>query len=678
MGINFTKKNPLNIVLKSVLNFKFNAKMILVKVSNLKRGIELMTCNLGQCCAQELDYQKQMIHDALIALGKKNLALIVHGNSFPSCEGRNTGFGSPNSQAGRDLIDFASGIFNAIQLGPAGKTKGIDASPYTGTIFSTNPLFIDLEKLTWDEWGNILSWDTYNNICENNPNKDTNRTAYSYIFEAQETALKEAWYSFRDRGRQDLKDWFNWYKGENWYWIEKDSIYEALTLEHGNDYWKNWDSEIDKNLFNPKNKKEEAASAERLNEIKSKYYDEIEYYAFCQFVAYVQNEKTKEYAASKGIKMIADRQVAFSDRDIWAYQSLFLDGWMLGCPPDYFTEDGQAWGFPVVDPKKMFDKAGKLGDAGILLKRLYSKMFKENPGGVRIDHVVGLIDPWVYKVGCKPRPEEGAGRLYSSPEHSELSKYAIAKKANLNNEVGSDKEKRIKKLSAEQVEKYGWFLKKIVIAAAKENGLTKDAIICEDLGTMTYPVCQVMADLKLQGMRLTQFVLPEVPEHPYRCCNIEKKVWAMVGTHDNEPIAMWADKLVNTHEAYLHALNLVADLYPDKSEEETEAMIKRLTTDNKYLTQVKLTEMFASTAENIQIFFTDFFGVKEVYNMPGTSGDHNWSLRMPNNFGEYYCNSLCEGNGINLPQILAFAIKARGNKFAKKHGELLSRLEEFN
>ena len=59
--------------------------------------------------------------------------------------------------------------------------------------------------------------------------------------------------------------------------------------------------------------------------------------------------------------MIADRQVAFSDRDNWAYKSLFLDGWCLGCPPDYFSKDGQAWGFSVVDPDKMFNDDGSLG-----------------------------------------------------------------------------------------------------------------------------------------------------------------------------------------------------------------------------------------------------------------------------------------------------------------------------
>src|SRR5699024_2910750 len=130
--------------------------------------------------------------------------------------------------------------------------------------------------------------------------------------------------------------------------------------------------------------------------------------------------------------------------------SLFLEGWNLGCPPDYFSEDGQAWGFPVVDPEKMFTKTGSLGEGGKLMKALYRKMFRENPGGVRIDHLVGLIDPWVYKSGAKPKIEEGAGRLYSSPEHPELSKYAIATMDDLDLTLEADKEHRVKTLTKEQ------------------------------------------------------------------------------------------------------------------------------------------------------------------------------------------------------------------------------------
>ena len=636
-----------------------------------------MICCENKAEKKDMKKFKKVCHKALKELGKKNFALIVHGNSFPAIPGKNTGFGTQNSEAGKNLMDFASGVFNAIQLGPQGKTKACDSSPYTGTIFSINPLFIDLEQLTTKEWGNILSEQTYKKICDENPNKDINKTAYSYIVKAQEEALQEAYVNFKQWNDKKLNKEFEKFKNENDFWLSKDALYEALVIENNNDYWPLWDNKTDRNLFNPKTEEEKKASFLREKELRLKYADEINYYAFCQFVAAKQNEQTKKYALKHDLKLIADRQVAFSDRDTWAYQSLFLEGWMLGCPPDYFSKDGQAWGFPVVDPKKMFNEDGSLGEAGELLKRLYKKMFKENPGGVRIDHIVGLIDPWVYKAGKKPMPEQGAGRLYSSPEHPELSQYAIATMDDLNLEIGSDKEKRVKKLSKEQIKKYGAMIEKIVIAAAKEEGLNKDAIVCEDLGTLTFPVESVMKEYDLQGMRLTQFVKHEMPEHPYRCCNIVERSWAMVGTHDHEPISMWADSMINTHEGYLNVVNLVDDMYSELKGKDRDDLIVKLTTDAKALMNVKLAEIFASKAANVQVFFTDFFGIKATYNTPGTSGDKNWSLRVPDNFEEVYCNNCKDGLALNLPLILKMAIEARGSKFAKKHDKLLKELEKL-
>lgn len=603
-----------------------------------------------------------LINEALKVLGKENFALIIHGSSFPSKDGEDTGFGTFNSEAGHELIDYASGIFNAIQLGPAGKTKCTDSSPYCGTIFSGNPLFIDLKQLTTKEWDEILSEETFKKIVRENPNQNKGKTSYVYICNAQNEALKEAWNNFKNS--KHLKKEFEKFKKDNSFWLENDSLYEALSIENGGDFWYIWKNETDKNLMNPKSDEEKKIYAKRIEEIKNKYADEIEFYKFCQFVLECQNEETKKFALKKGIKMIADRQVAFSDRDAWAYQSLFLDGWYLGCPPDYFSKDGQAWGFPVMDPDKMFNNDGSLGEGGILMKNLYKKMFKENPGGVRIDHIVGLIDPWVYKVGKKPMCEEGAGRLYSSPEHPELSRYAIARNEDLDWTLEADKEKRVKSLSDEQVKLYGRLIEKIVIAAAKECGLDKNSIVCEDLGTLTNPVDAVMKKYGLQGMRLTQFVVPEKPEHPYRCKNIGENVWNMVGTHDNLPIEMWAESMINTHEGYLHAKNLVEDLFAEA--ENKDDIIVRLTQDKDYLKFVKLTEIFASKAKNVQMFFTDYFQIKDVYNRPGTSGDQNWSLRLPNNFEELH--------PIDLNALLKAAIIARGKEFATKHAILIEKL----
>lgn len=615
------------------------------------------------------------IQEALKVLGKKNFALIIHSNSFPALANEDTGFGSANSNGGKALIDFASGIFNMIQLGPAGKTKSSDSSPYTSTIFSNNPLFIDLKELTTKKWGNILPIKTFNEIVENNPNKNTNHTAYSYIYQTQQQALKEAYENFKKLKSKKLQKEFEVYKNENAFWLSKDALYEALSVEHKNDYYPLWKSKTDRNLFKPKSIEQKMEFGERINELEAKYADEINFYSFCQFVAYTQIEETKEYAKSKGIKMIADRQVAFSDRDCWAYQALFLDGWMLGCPPDYFSTDGQAWGFPVMDPEKLFNADGSLGEGGQLMKALFKKMFKDNPGGVRIDHIVGLIDPWIYKSGHKPKIEEGAGRLYSAPEHPELSKYAIPTMEDLDWDIRADKEQRVKTLTDEQIKLYGRLIENIVIAAAKEEGLDKDSIVCEDLGTLTNPVAAVMEKYDLQGMKLTQFVVPEMYEHPYRGKNIPKRSWVMVGTHDNEPISMWADKFINTHEGYLHAKNLVEDVYG--YEENKDDLIVRLTKDADFLVQTKLTELFACEAENIQVFFTDYFGIKDVYNCPGTSGDKNWSLRLPNNFQEIFCNNLKNNKALNLSVILADAIKARGQEFAEKNRDLIQRLNKI-
>ena len=611
---------------------------------------------------------EKILKDALKVLGKKQLSLIVHGSSFPDVESEDTAYGTYNSNGAKSLMDYISGVFTSIQLGPNGKLKSCDSSPYTSTIFSGNPLFIDLKQLTTKEWDSILSEDTFNAIVNENPNKNVNKTSFSYAYKRHDDALNEAYENFlKSEELKKRRKQFEIYKHENSSWLDKDALYQALSVEHGNDYWPLWKSETDKNLCNPKSIEQKMEYAKRIQEIEEKYQREIDFYKFCQFVLSYQSEETKKYADNKKLKMIADRQVAFSDRDIWAYQQYFLEGWMLGCPPDYFSADGQAWGFPVMNPEVMFNEDGSLGDGGKLMKELFKKMFRENQGGVRIDHIVGLIDPWVYKAGCKPKIEEGAGRLYSSPEHEFLKKFAVITEDNLNFEVEADKEQRVQNLTKPQIKAYGRLIEKIVIAAAKEEGLSKNSIVCEDLGTLTNPVAAVLKEYGLLGMKLTQFVVPEKEDHPYRCKNITERCWAMVGTHDNKPISMWADSLVNTHEAYLHAKSLVDDLFPNCDNKDD--IIVKLTQDAEFLAKIKLVEIFASKAENVQIFFTDYFNIKDVYNVPGTSGDVNWSLRLPNNF-----NTMTP---IDLPEILKMAIEARGAEFADKHHKLITQLNSL-
>lgn len=622
---------------------------------------------------------KKAIQKALKVLKKKNLSMIVHGSSFPAVQGQDYGIGSPNTEGGQNFMEFISGLgFNGIQLGPEGKTKSIDASPYVGTMFSDNPLFIDLYQLTQKDFAGILSSKTFEKIISENPAKN-NRTAYEYIYKNSDSALREAFGNFKkklsegDSKIKKLNKQSEEFIEKNQYWLEKDALYEAISLKHNNDYWPMWADELDKNLFNAEGKFSCKDVEKRISELKNDQKDEIEYYEFVQFIAYLQKQITKDFVLNKKMKTIADCQVAFSDRDYWANQALFLHGWNLGCPPDVFSADGQAWGFPVMNPEKIFNKDGSLGDGGKLLKARFGKMFEENPGGVRIDHIIGLIDPFVYKSGKLPKPEQGASRLYSSPEHAELAKYSLIRIKDLNQKVGPDSEKRVLTVNDEQIKEYARVLENIVIEAAKEKGIGKESIICEDLGTITAPVEAVMKKLKLSGIRMTQFVDPEVADHPYRIKHTESQHWAMIGSHDNQPLMSWVDELYKTKTVEPHAENLSADL----KESHVNKFKKELMQSPQSFVTAKFAELFASPAENIQIFFADFFGSRERYNMPGTSGSENWSLRIPNSYECYLQEQLAKKEAVNIPEVLIMAIEARGNKFAKKHNDIIEDLKKY-
>ena len=215
---------------------------------------------------------KETIQEALNVLGKKNLALILQGVSFPSKSNENTGFGTYTSAGAKEIFDFSQGIFSAIQLGPCGKTKLSDSSPYTGTVFSKNPLFINLKELTTAKWDKILSQKTLDKIIENNPNKNSSRAAYAYAVENVELAANEFYKNFKKSASKNLKKEFETFKKENAFWLDKDALYEALTLENNSDYWPQWNNELDRTLFGKADKKK---AEKRIKEISKKYEDTI-------------------------------------------------------------------------------------------------------------------------------------------------------------------------------------------------------------------------------------------------------------------------------------------------------------------------------------------------------------------------------------------------------------------
>ena len=133
---------------------KPNAKEMKVYTSSLNKGLQLLN---------------------------KQVDIILHNASAPAVKSENTGIGSLFSKTvATKLIPFlrAHAISN-IQQEPNGLRKIIDASPYAPEANAKNIYMIPLEKLASDEYGNILSKKTFNEIVKNNPDKDN--VDYKYV-----------------------------------------------------------------------------------------------------------------------------------------------------------------------------------------------------------------------------------------------------------------------------------------------------------------------------------------------------------------------------------------------------------------------------------------------------------------------------------------------------------------
>ncbi|MBK7629139.1 MAG: 4-alpha-glucanotransferase [Ignavibacteriales bacterium] len=94
---------------------------------------------------------------------------------------------------------------------------------------------------------------------------------------------------------------------------------------------------------------------------KKKLSDDILYQNLFSLFFFKQWTAVREYANSKGIKIIGDMPIfiAYDSADLWANKELFTvdeNGSLetvAGVPPDYFSATGQLWGNPLYKWKEM-------------------------------------------------------------------------------------------------------------------------------------------------------------------------------------------------------------------------------------------------------------------------------------------------------------------------------------
>jgi 4-alpha-glucanotransferase len=617
---------------------------------------------------------RDVLDEALRVLGVRNLVLAIHDASFPSEPMEDVGRGSPYSQGAARLLSFARALgFTGVQLGPQGMTSETNASPYDGTVFSKNTLSLAVAPLV-DQ--GLVRADTLRAIVDGKPQSPADRVTYRYTFLAQKRVLEEAFLAFESTRSPELVARFGEFKQRHASWLQRDALYEPLGDIHGESHWRRWGSVVDRHLWSPE-PGEEPMVSKRRDEVRAQHAPAIERYAFGQFLVHAQHDALRARTTRLGLKLFGDLQVGFSEIDVWGHRDVFLRTYLMGAPPSRTHPEGQAWNYPVLDPVQVFDEQG---NARKLIAARMTKMLGEFDG-VRIDHPHGLVCPWVYR----PDPNDpltavrAGARLLSSPDlpdHPELARYSIPRRDQLSSDPSTPRwaDDWITTLEPAQVARYGTTFDTIV-EAARINGRTTDDLVCEVLSTLPHQLRRVLERFGLGRFRVTQKANLDDPKDVYRSENAAPEDWIMLGNHDTKPIWLVVDTWSDAGSLAAHARYLAERLEPEPSARP--ALVERLSRDRHALAQAKFADLFASRASNVMIFFADLFGLRAVYNSPGTVDEANWRLRLASDWLGEYERRREAGDALDLPSALATAIRARGPSVAAAHRALLSQLDDL-
>ncbi len=652
---------------------------------------------------------RRPVREALALLGIRRFLLGVHDAAFPMLPAEDVGRGAPGADGAAALIELASSLgFDGLQLGPQGATSSAwegavrlrpakppahsgaassgcpsvrqraSPSPYDGTLFARDPLAVALAPLTRPEWGSLVRPETLEAVVARRPGP-MDRVAHAHAADEVPRALAEACARFRElrvRGvgaAPEMAARLDAFRAAHADWLARDALHEILAAKHGGASWRAWPAE-DRDLFAPAAGAERAA-AERRASLLAYHATEVEDHALVQLLAHEQHQLFRERARRAGLALFGDLQVGLSERDAWASRGFLLHGWRMGAPPSRTDPGGQAWGFPVLDPRAYHARTpdGTRGDGPVLrfLRARVRKAFAEYDG-VRVDHPHGLVCPWVYRAWGDPGAAVRAGaRLFESPElpeHPELAEFAIARADQLDPTVPRHSDGWVVSLDADQVDRYAALLDVVM-----ESAPDRTVVACEILSTQPYPLARVIERHRLGRFRVTQKADLDDPRDVYRSENARPEDWIMLGNHDTPTIWTVAEGWVENGTARRHADHLASRLLAEG--EDREAWVREVAADPAALAQARFAELFVGPARNVFVAFTDLMGERRPYNVPGTVSDDNWTLRLPHDAPRVHADRVAARQALDIPNALARALRSRGPKFANAHGALIRELE---
>lgn len=355
------------------------------------------------------------------------------------------------------------------QVLPVGPTSYGDSPYQSFSAFAGNPYFIDLDYLV--EEGLITKKD----IKQYQWVSNVEYVEYAMIYESRFKVLRTAFKNSDHIGTVEYDEFLK----DNEYWLDDYSLYMAAKFKFDNVEWQQWDEGI--RLRKP----------EALEQYKEELKEDMDFWKFCQFKFFEQWNDLRTYANESGIQIIGDIPiyVAMDSADVWAHKELFeLDEDVkpinvAGVPPDAFSEDGQLWGNPLYDWKKM-EKDDFLWWKERM--RSNSKLYDF----IRIDHFIGVVNYYSIAADCK-NAKQGEWRKGPGKKLTDA----------INSAIGDAQ------------------------------------IIAEDLGVVSQPVKDLLKETGYPGMKIIEFAFDGGPDNDHLPHNYNPNSLVYGGTHDNETVA---------------------------------------------------------------------------------------------------------------------------------------------
>lgn len=256
-----------------------------------------------------------------------------------------------------------------------------DSYPYSCiSIFALHPMYCDLRRLPQiKDKGLRTRFESLRKELNALPKVD-----YVRVNDAKNEYLHIV---FEQEGKtvlstKEFKEWF----AEEEEWLVPYAQYSVLRDKFRTPNYNDW---ADHNVWNEDDRP-------ALTNPRTKAYKEVAYHYFVQYMLAMQLKAAHRHARAKSVILKGDIPIGVNrcGCDAWMEPRYFnLDG-QAGAPPDFFSSDGQNWGFPTYNWDEM------LKDDCRWWVRRFSNMAKYFDA-YRIDHVLGFFRIWEIPGSCK-------------------------------------------------------------------------------------------------------------------------------------------------------------------------------------------------------------------------------------------------------------------------------------